>query len=303
MKISIQLNDLNYLYDYLSMNIGLFIVGGKYSSQAILNLNIEEIKQVKDKCKDRLVYVLVNGLYDQHEIEDLTKYLFSLNNIVDGILFQDFGVLQIVKENNLNLTLMYSPDTLNTNSKTIKVLSTLGIDSAFISRVIPLEEQLLIKKDCNIPVMIQGHGVEYIASSKRNLLSTYKEATNIEYHSKVLKMRPRGNDFKCNIYEDTRGTHIVSESRLYTLDLFNTIQVFDYLYIETLMMNSSEAIEVCSIYSDALLALNKGTYNKEVKEFLPLLRKINPNLSRGFLFDQSVYKLEDIREIDNERNQ
>lgn len=307
MKLALHLNNVQYLYDYLSMGVELFIVGGKYSAQNVLNLSIDELKEVKDKCNDRKVYVLVNGLYDEREIEDLTVYLKQLNNIgIDGLLFQDFGVLTIVKENGYSFDMMYSPETLNTNGMTLDVLSQYGVTSAFVSRVIPIEEQLLIKQQCSIPLMVQGHGVEYIAASKRQLLSTYKEATHKDFHSDIsgkIVLKPRNSEFECYIYEDSRGTHVVSSSRLYTLDLLNTLEVFDYLYIETLMMDDVEAIEVTSIYSDCLKAIDTGWYNKEVKEYMPLLRKISPSLSRGFLFDQTVYRLEDMRKLDNERNQ
>lgn len=64
MKLALQLNKIEYLYDYLSMGVELFVVGGEYSMQAVLKLSVEEIKQVKEKCNHKKVYVLVNGLYD-----------------------------------------------------------------------------------------------------------------------------------------------------------------------------------------------------------------------------------------------
>ena len=307
MKLALHLNNIRYLYDYLSMGVELFVVGGKYSSGHALELTIDELKEVKDKCIDRKVYVLVNGLYDQSEIDGIEDYLRQLNDIsIDGLLFQDFGVLQIVKENKYAFDMMYAPDTLNTNGMTLDVLSQYGVTSAYVSRVIPLQEQLLIKEQCSLPLMVQGHGVEYMAASKRQLLSTYKEASQKEFSTdgdSHIVLKPRNSEFECYIYEDKRGTHVYSCSRLYTLDLLNTLEVFDYLFIETLMMNDNEAIEVCSIYSDCIKVLDSGWYNKEVKEFMPLLRKVSPSLSRGFLFDQSVYKLEDMRKLDNERNQ
>ena len=273
MKLALQLNKIEYLYDYLSMGVELFVVGGEYSMQAVLKLSVEEIKQVKEKCNHKKVYVLVNGLYDQYEMEGLSLYLKELNGIIDGLLFQDFGVLQIVKENKYSFDMMYTPETLNTNGLSINALSKYGVTSAFVSGVIPLEEQLIIKEQCSIPLMIKGHGIEYLASSKRKLLSTYKDASSKDFSTnQTLIMKPRDSDFKCYIYEDQRGTHVLSYDRLYTLDLFNTLKVFDYLYIETLMMNENEAVEVVSLYSDALKGLENGRYNKEVKEFLPLLK-------------------------------
>ena len=307
MKLALHLNNVRYLYDYLSMGVELFVVGGKYSSGHALELDIQELKEVKEKCQDKKVYVLVNGLYDESEMTDIESYLKQLIDIsIDGLLFQDFGVLQIVKENEYDFDMMYAPDTLNTNGMTLDVLSHYGITSAYVSRVIPMQEQIVMKEQCSIPLMIQGHGVEYIAASKRHLLSTYKEATQKEFmidRDSHIVLKPRDSEFECFIYEDKRGTHVYSCARLYTLDLLNTLEDMDYLFIETLMMSDNEAIEVCSIYSDCIKAMETGWYNKEVKEYMPLLRKISPALSRGFLFDQSVYRLEDMRKLDNERNQ
>ena len=87
------------------------------------------------------------------------------------------------------------------------------------------------------------------------------------------------------------------------LDLLNQIQSFEYLYIETLMMSDEEAIEVASLYSDALKSFENQTYDRDVKAYMRLLYQLNTPLDRGFLFDQTVYKLEDVRKMDNEKNQ
>ena len=176
--------------------------------------------------------------------------------------------------------------------------------SGFISRVIPLEEQKLFL-DSHMPMMIQGHGVEYIAASKRALLSNYKEASSLSFDHDInakLTIQAKSSDEIYYIYEDNKGTHIFSKNRLYTLDLLNHMIDFDYWYIETLMMDDEEAIEIASLYSDALKSHHQGTYNKDVKEYMNLLYKLKTPLHRGFLFDSTVYKLEDMRKIDNERN-
>ena len=53
-------------------------------------------------------------------------------------------MLQICKENNYNFEMVYSPDTLNTNQATLNYLKTLGINSAFLAREIPLDEKMMI---------------------------------------------------------------------------------------------------------------------------------------------------------------
>ena len=307
MKIVLSLNKGTSLYDYVSMGIDTFVLGGKYSFYAPYSFTIEEMKVMVCEYPNCYFYVTVNALYDQHQIVDIEDYLKELNIIgVHGILFQDLGILQIVKENQYSFDMMYSPETLNTNANTLKTLNQQGVNSAVVSKVIPLEEQLLILKETGMPLMIHGHGVEYIAASKRKLLSNYKEASSLEFNLKkqnALTIQAKNSESVFQVYEDDMGTHIFSQTRLYTLDLLNQIHDFDYLYIETLMMNDQEAIEVASIYSDALKSYQEGTYNQNVKEYMKLLNQLNTPLDRGFLFDQTVYKLEDMRKMDNEKRE
>ena len=68
------------------------------------------------------------------------------------------------------------------------------------------------------------------------------------------------------------------------------------------MMKDEEAIEIASLYSDALKSYKNGSYNKDIKEYMHLLYCLNTPLDRGFLFDQTVYKLEDMRKMDNEKH-
>lgn len=307
MKIILSLNKKERLYDYVNMGIDIFVLGGKNSFYCPFSFEIEEMKDMIDMYPQCHFYVAVNALYDQYMMDDIEKYIDSLNEIgVYGIVFQDFGILQIVKEKNYSFDMMYSPDTLNTNAYTLNTLKNHGITSAFISKVIPLEEQLIIQNEVSMPLMIHGHGVEYIATSKRKLLSNYKEASSLSFDLKGqnnLTLKARNSDYEFQVYEDEKGVHIFSKTRLYTLDLLNQIHHFDYWYIETLMMNEEEAIEVASLYSDALMSLKKETYDRDVKEYMNLLYRLKTPLDRGFLFDQTVYKLEDMRKMDNERNQ
>ncbi len=302
MELVLSLNNKNFLYDYKSMGVKTFVLGCPYSFHSPFSFSYDEIKQLCEEHKDVRFYVALNYLYDQHTISEIKDYIHKLSEInVYGLLFQDFGILNIVKKNGYKFDMMYSPETLNTNANTLNVLKDQGVHSAFLSRVIPLEEQLLIKKKTDMPLMIQCHGIEYIAASKRKLLSNYKEASNKEFdvsYENNLSLLAKNSEYKFRIYEDDKGTHIFSKSRLYTLDLMTYMSEFDYLYIETMDMSDNECLEVTSLYSDCIVSFKNGRYNKEVKEFMPLLIKLRTPLDRGFLFDSTVYKLEDMRRLD-----
>ena len=68
-------------------------------------------------------------------------------------------------------------------------------------------------------------------------------------------------------------------------------------------MSEEEAVEVASLYSDALKSFENQTYDRDVKAYMRLLYQLKTPLDRGFLFDQTVYKLEDVRKMDHEKNQ
>ncbi len=306
MKIILSLNDSNKVYDYLSMGIDTFILGGKYSFYCPYCFSLDEMKSLLIKHKANY-YVNMNAIYDQHLMEDIEDYLKQLSEMnIQGILFQDFGIMQIVKERGYHFDMIYSPETLNTNAETLNALEKQGINGAFVSKVIPLEEQLIILNNTKMPLMIHGHGVEYIAASKRKLLSNYQEASLKEFDKSQkshLRLQARNSDYSFQIYENDFGTRIFSKTRLFTLDLLNQIHEFDYLYIETLMMKEEEAIEVTSLYSDALKAFQENNYDRNIKEYMTLLYQLNSPLDRGFLFDQTVYKLEDVRKMDNAKRE
>lgn len=305
MKLVLSLNNKNRMYDYISMGIDTFVLGCSYSFYSSHIFSLEEIKELIEKYGHQKFYVALNALYDQHMLDEVSMFIDELSNIgVQGILFQDFGILQIIKEKGYHFDMMYSPETLNTNAQTLNVLYKQGITSAFLSKVIPLAEQLDILKTVKMPLMIQVHGVEYIAASKRELLTNYQEASQLNFDKSEngnLTLLAKNSNYKMNIYEDYMGTHIFSHTRLYALDLLNQLADFRYLYIETKMMSDEEALEIASIYSDAICSYQDGTYNKNVKEYMNLLYRMNTPIDRGFLFDQTVYKLEDMRKMDDEK--
>jgi len=303
MKIALHLNDPDYVNDYLEMGVDLLIAGSTMSSYCSRKLTIDELKALKDKCSYAQLFVMVNGLYEQHELADLKTHIDDLHDLhIDGIVFQDFGVLQYVLTKGYSFRMLYDPLTLNTNHMTLNVLKNHGVDMAMVAREIPLQEQCHINAHTTMPLMIQCHGVSYMGSSKRHLLAHYGEAIKQDLSSPTYTIVPDGSEYNCLIYEDERGTTIFSQARLYMLDLFTYLKDFDYLYIETMMMSPSEALEVTSMYADCLKAYREGRYHQYVKEYLPLLKKVSQPLERGFIDDKTIYHLDDVKRRDAGEN-
>ena len=89
----------------LNLNFDAIMVGYKnFNSLNVLEVDIEEIKKLRQTSNKEL-YISFNQLIHDdkiNEVENILKELSLLN--IDGLLYDDLGVLQIVKENNLQAT-------------------------------------------------------------------------------------------------------------------------------------------------------------------------------------------------------
>ena len=310
MELVVHLNSRKFINDFIEIGIKNFIVGTKYfSCRQALSLDYQELKDLNEQLKDKKLWVLVNALIEEHNLDELVDHLAKLNEIkIAGILFQDFSVLQICKENNYNFEMIYSPDTLNTNQATLNYLKTLGINSAFLAREIPLDEKMMIAKNTDLKTMVQVHCVEYMAYSKRKLLSNYFKETGIDHGVLIddnLTIQANAVDYRCHIYEDKFGCHVLSEKQLCTLDILSNFSCFDYLYFESLFIDDLKVVEIVSLYQEAINSISKETYGKVSKELISMLHQIENNVEyhHSFMFDATVYKIDDVRKREeNERS-
>lgn len=310
MELVVHLNSRKFINDFIEIGIKNFIVGTKYfSCRQALSLDYQELKDLNEQLKDKKLWVLVNALIEEHNLDELVDHLAKLDEIkIAGILFQDFSVLQICKENNYNFEMIYSPDTLNTNQATLNYLKTLGINSAFLAREIPLDEKMMIAKNTDLKTMVQVHGVEYMAYSKRKLLSNYFKETGIDHGVLIddnLTIQANAVNYRCHIYEDKFGCHVISEKQLCTLDILSNFSCFDYLYFESLFIDDLKVVEIVSLYQEAINSISKKTYGKVSKELISMLHQIENNVEyhHSFMFDATVYKIDDVRKREeNERS-
>ena len=310
MELVVHLNSRKFINDFIEIGIKNFIVGTKYfSCRQALSLDYQELKDLNEQLKDKKLWVLVNALIEEHNLDELVDHLAKLDEIkIAGILFQDFSVLQICKENNYNFEMIYSPDTLNTNQATLNYLKTLGINSAFLAREIPLDEKIMIAKNTDLKTMVQVHGVEYMAYSKRKLLSNYFKETGIDHGVLIddnLTIQANAVNYRCHIYEDKFGCHVLSEKQLCTLDILSNFSCFDYLYFESLFIDDLKVVEIVSLYQEAINSISKETYGKVSKELISMLHQIENNVEyhHSFMFDATVYKIDDVRKREeNERS-
>ena len=109
--------------------------------------------------KNKKVYVTVNILLSDNEVELLVDYLKFLEDIkVDAIIVNDLAVLQICLENSINIPL-HASTMMNVNSvEHAAVLKKFGFTRVVTSRDITIDEVRRIKSAAGIEVEYFIHG-------------------------------------------------------------------------------------------------------------------------------------------------
>ncbi len=119
------------------------------------------------------IYVTVNTLVDDSEMEALGEYLvFLYNSGVDGIIVQDMGVIRLAQELVPKLPLHASTQMTITNSQGVAFAARSGMERAVVARETTLKD---MKTICDKgPIEIEGfiHGALCVCYSGQCLMSS-----------------------------------------------------------------------------------------------------------------------------------
>ena len=299
MELFVQANSKIYIQKLVDLGIRKIIVGmEQFSCRQAISLTYLEVEEITQLSTE--IYVLVNALIEEKYLKELEIHLEKLHHIgIAGVIFQDFSVLQICKEKGYSFSCIYHPDTLNTNHQTLSYLQTRGVGGAFLAREIPLIEKIHIQDRVQMPCIMQIHGVEYMAYSKRKLIQDYLEATDkvLEMNQKEITIQATNVEDACYIYEDTYGTHILTKTQLLSLDVLDKMIDVQYGYVESLYLSPEELLQVVRLYVQGLQALQENVYQDIKKGLVEQLTAIQTQVKyyHSFLFDQTVYKIADVR--------
>lgn len=147
-------------------NCDAIYLGGKSLNMRMMrkgfNFSDEEIEEAVKMAhsNDKKVYVTVNNMLNDYEIDEATEYLNFLHNAnVDGIIVQDLGILQICKEQNLNKFELHSSVMMNVhNVEFVKSLKEFGVSRVVLSREMDLKTAKYLQSQTNIETEYFIHG-------------------------------------------------------------------------------------------------------------------------------------------------
>ena len=140
----------------------VYIGGTRFGARAYAdNLQEEAMLEAIDyvHLHGRKIYLTVNTLLKEQEIEELYDYLLPYyKQGIDAVIVQDIGVLQFVKEQFPNLPIHASTQMTITNVLGAKFLEKLGVERVVTAREMQLDEIKEIAEQTNLEIESFVHG-------------------------------------------------------------------------------------------------------------------------------------------------
>ena len=155
----------------------VYIGGRDYSLRAnAKNFSIEEIREACEYAHNlnRRVYVTVNIVFHNEDVIGLVDYLKKLECCgVDAIIVSDPLVINIVKENNINIPIHISTQYSTLNIESVKFFRELGVERVVLGREASMEDISEIIDKTGVEVECFLHGAMCASYSGRCVLSNY----------------------------------------------------------------------------------------------------------------------------------
>ena len=260
------------------------------------NFDIDSLKEAVGYAhlRDVKVYVTMNTIVFEDEIDDMQKLLCQLNEMgVDGVIVQDLAVFDYIVSNFADMEAHCSTQMGIDDLEGTLLFKELGAKRVVLSREVPIEKVKEIKQAAKIPIEIFVHGALCVSYSGNCLMSGL-----IGYRS--------GNRGRCvgscrkeyKLFDKTTGkslgkSYLLSTKDLNTIDYIDELKEIDSLKIEGRMKEPAYVANVVSQYRAALDGKASASNKDNLK------KTFNRTFTKGYLFHEDPKDLTNIKRPNN----
>ena len=164
-------------FAYLYGADACYIGGRDYSLRAnAKNFSIEEIQEAVKYAHNlnKKVYVTVNIVFHNEDIKGIKEYLIALSEAkVDAIIVSDPSVIDIVRDNNIDLKIHISTQASTLNYESVLFWKEKGVERVVLAREVSKEEIKEIIDLTSMEIETFVHGAMCSSYSGRCVLSNY----------------------------------------------------------------------------------------------------------------------------------
>ncbi|OVE81791.1 hypothetical protein BVY04_02485 [bacterium M21] len=184
------------------------------------NFSTEKLGQLIGyaRRKGKKVYVTLNTLLKEEEMEELTEMLGQLVLLrPDAVIVQDLGLINILRTDFPELTIHASTQMAIHNSAGVQLLEKLGVERVILERQVTLEELKQIRAVTTVELEVFIHGALCCCRSGTCLFSSWIGGWS-------------GNRGKCKqpcrrrFYSDSGNGFFFSTNDLYSLDMVEELK-------------------------------------------------------------------------------
>ena len=155
----------------------VYLGGQDYSMRAnAKNFSLDDIKEACSYAHNlgKKIYVTVNIVFHNEDFNGLIEYLKKLETYgVDAIIASDMSIIDIVKDNNINIPIHISTQMSNANYESIMYLKNEGVERVVLARESSRENIKEIIEKTGIEIECFLHGAMCSSYSGRCVLSNY----------------------------------------------------------------------------------------------------------------------------------
>ena len=124
--------------------------------------------------RNKKIYVTVNTVVTEDEMERLYRFLTYLNNVgPDGIIVQDLGLIQMAHKHFPKLKLHASTQLNIASAKAANAMSRWGVSRTVLARELSLEEIRAVHANTSCELEVFVHGALCVSESGLCLFSSY----------------------------------------------------------------------------------------------------------------------------------
>ena len=205
MKLLIEPINKNNLYE--ETVDGIILPLKDYAVESIITFSLAEIKDIvkNSECE---IFIKINKNLLNEDIVELTNILKELDKLnITGIFFYDLAVLELKKELDLKVDLVWNQTHMVNNYRTCDYYYNHGVKYALLGKEITLDEIIEIINKSKITSMVEVVSKPSVAFSKRKLVTNYYKDLGKEVNNDIV-VKEKVTDTNYEFIEDSNGTSI-----------------------------------------------------------------------------------------------
>lgn len=240
---------------------------------------LDEIKSIVNRTNKK-IFVVMNKMMENSDIENIKNILIELDKInIYGIFFYDLSIIQLKKELNLNVNLVWNNTHMVTNYSACNYYYEEGCKYSYLSNEITLDDILLMNKNSKSSLIFMLLGYPVASFSKRKLVSNSNFKDSIIISEDVSKQ-------KYIVFEDKNGTTFkynkIRNNSICLKELLNNNLPFVYLIEDDI--DHDKFIDGLNLTSDFINnTIDNNKYVSSMKELF--------GSDTGFLYRKTIYKV------------